>query len=500
MTSLPAPRRSCWVYEKKIFVHTPEFDVGCLAQVRLCHDQELDQGYVSIKMRLSLAGMDENQVVVLRVCPETVDMCTVKSTCDADTIPGQVTGMLRGVKEASEVSAFKLSLKTPGIVLVPSSLSTIRPAKAGDVNFDAFSRICQTKTINLYFDKRQFKQDDKLRLRAFASALRTRSLDAQPVNHTRANAGRGVRESDWTIFELSPSDPPPYRQLTPSADCVLGKRPRARGSSTSEIEPTACAPPPWSPTDMADTPSGFNTPEQHRTLNNRTTLGGASSPSTCSPTLIRPTIFTCEKAGEQARLTVHHVQNILDDVPDDIVREILKQPRYQRLQQQAALESPAPLSSPVTPASIENILKNHLDRYVAERLDGLTRSAFKSLTQQRLHRIVETQLPLAADLVLNGAIEAYRDQFYEDCRANEASLLEIVEDGRLRLRETVDECEVEVKESIEEQMSKLEDQSAKVDGEVKEQLSELVYWSGKLASEVPKTKGNASQEVRSRSV
>lgn len=199
-------------------------------------------------------------------------------------------------------------------------------------------------------------------------------------------------------------------------------------------------------------------------------------------------------------MTILHVKKLLDNFPDDIVCGILRQPRYQRLSQEAALGSPAASSSPITLASIENIVENRLDRYVAERLDGLTRSAFKSLTQQRLHRIVEAQLPLAADLILNGAIESYRDQFYEDCKVNEASLLEIVDDGRVRLREAAGECENEVKESVEKQISRLEDQRAKVDGEVKCQLAELVYWSGTLASEVPKTKGNTSQEARSRSV
>jgi hypothetical protein len=73
----------------------------------VCHNRKLGQGYVSINMRLSLADMDENQVIKLRVCPEMVHMCSVKSACDG-SIPDQVVSMLRAVKEASEVSAFKL--------------------------------------------------------------------------------------------------------------------------------------------------------------------------------------------------------------------------------------------------------------------------------------------------------------------------------------------------------------------------------------------------------
>lgn len=95
------------------------------------------------------------------------------------------------------------------------------------------------------------------------------------------------------------------------------------------------------------------------------------------------------------------------------------------------------------------------------------------------------------------AIESYRDQFHEDCKINEANLLEIVDDGRVRLREAADECD---KESVEKQISMLEDQSAKVGGEVKSYLAELVYWSGTLASEASRITGSGSQEVRSKSV
>ena len=113
---------------------------------------------------------------------------------------------------------------------------------------------------------------------------------------------------------------------------------------------------------------------------------------------------------------------------------------------------------------------------------------------------METQLPLTANLIFNGAIESYRDQSYEDCKINEASLLEIVNDGRVRLRETADECEIEVKESVEKQISRLEDQGAKVTDEVNIHLAELVYWSGTPASEASKTTGNRSQEAKSKSV
>jgi hypothetical protein len=68
-------------------------------------------------MRLSLADMDGNQVIMLRVCPKMVHICSVMSTCD-DSKPDQVVSMLRGVKEASEVFAFELHLNAPDVVLI----------------------------------------------------------------------------------------------------------------------------------------------------------------------------------------------------------------------------------------------------------------------------------------------------------------------------------------------------------------------------------------------
>jgi hypothetical protein len=200
-------------------------------------------------------------------------------------------------------------------------------------------------------------------------------------------------------------------------------------------------------------------------------------------------------------LTIQHVLKSLGDIPDNIVREVFKQPRYQRLLQEAALDDPAASSLPVTLTSIEKIVEDRVDRLVTERLADLTKSAFKTHTKQQVHRIVQAQLPLAAELVLKETIGDWQDQFYEDCKANEANLLEIVDDGRLRLRETVDECETEVKESIEGQLSRFGEQVAKVDSEVKEQVAEALYWTGKIESGIYERKGNASQEViRSRSV
>lgn len=249
--------------------------------------------------------MDAKQVIILRICPKSVDMCTVKLTCETGTVSEQVISMLRRVRGASEVSKMRLTLKEPGVVLVPSGLSVIRPAEGGNISYNAFSRICQAKQIVLYFDKRQFNQDDSFCLRAFANALRSRSIEARPLDYTRFNSGHGVRERDWTVFEQSTSDPPAYRPLSPSANRVLGKRLRGGGRpSASTVSPLYQLPdhhppPAWSATEVASTDTEIDSRKRHNTVHNSTTFARAGTLSN-SPSSIRPTIFMQETRQQQA--------------------------------------------------------------------------------------------------------------------------------------------------------------------------------------------------------
>lgn len=175
-----------WYLNKIALVHAPEFDVGCLARLRVGYNQSNNQGSLSIKIALKLAGFHSgSQVLTLSISPGKIDRLTVKSTSDDSLIPARMFDKLRGVTDASTVSTCILRLNATGIVLVPAGVTTLlTPADPSDEDFFAFSRICRTETIHLHFFKKQFVNDDLLRLRSFAISLLSRSLSETPLNHT----------------------------------------------------------------------------------------------------------------------------------------------------------------------------------------------------------------------------------------------------------------------------------------------------------------------------
>jgi hypothetical protein len=104
-----------WFLNKTALVHAPEFDVGCLARLRVGYNQSLNQGSLSIKIVLKLAGFHSgSQVLTLSIPPEKVDRLTVTSISDESLIPARMLDKLRGVTDASTVSTCILCLNATG--------------------------------------------------------------------------------------------------------------------------------------------------------------------------------------------------------------------------------------------------------------------------------------------------------------------------------------------------------------------------------------------------
>jgi hypothetical protein len=253
---------------KAVLIHEPHHDVSCRARVRIDHHQSDRQGLLSISVKLALVGFGR-PVLRLNVAPEMVEKCRVISSSNADLIPTRMLSMLRGVTNASAVVTLMLDLNATGLVLVPPHVTTttVSPAQQSDVAaFRAFAMICRSKSILLHFSKSQIPNDDLSRLRAFASALRTHSVDAAPFDYTGLNAGRGVQEKDWTLFDQT-LNPPPYCRNV-STNQVLGKRCRDKSSpcDPSLDKPAAPSSPPlsWSPTEV-------NTPTQSNIITDAST-------------------------------------------------------------------------------------------------------------------------------------------------------------------------------------------------------------------------------------
>ncbi|TIA44626.1 hypothetical protein D6C77_10800, partial [Aureobasidium pullulans] len=208
--------------------------------------------------------------------------------------------------------------------------------------------------------------------------------------------------------------------------------------------------------------------------------------STCSPTSIRPTVFTRGTRFEQEnRLKAERVRRMLEDVPDHLVREMLKAPRYQNLLATQPRSQPevdlqgSHGSEPIAVAQVESIVEGYMDRYIKGCFNALTKDAFKAHARQRLDHLVETGLPVAAELFLSGAVEKHRDQFYEDCRIFESHLHETVEEGRTELLAKANECSTEIEELAQKRIMELQDQGGEVGLLVFEQIEKLEHWSSK---------------------
>lgn len=187
------------------------------------------------------------------------------------------------------------------------------------------------------------------------------------------------------------------------------------------------------------------------------------------------------------------LQRQLKGVPDDLVREALAGSGHQHLLAPATLVGPNTLSkgtnslndlpSPLkAPAATEDAaMVARVDRIIEQRLDKLTKDAFKSLTQRRLHALVELQLPVAAELFLNGAVADHRDQFYEDCKTNEVTVREHIDEGITEIRDVTNECTKELSDMTQQCMDSLDEHSKKLDASAEQELEKMKRWFGELA-------------------
>jgi hypothetical protein len=177
---------------------------------------------------------------------------------------------------------------------------------------------------------------------------------------------------------------------------------------------------------------------------------------------------------------------MLEALPNELVLEILSGSRVQDLLaiQQGPAQAETPFSSgQIAVTKVEQTVTGHMDtdKYTDESFNQRVKQAFKSLVHQRLDRLVHDQLPLAAELFFHSAVEDLRDKFYEDCKMNEASLRETVDEGCTTLHDETEKCTTEIHDLIQDRLDELEHQSNKFKITTGEQLARLGYWSNRFA-------------------
>lgn len=186
------------------------------------------------------------------------------------------------------------------------------------------------------------------------------------------------------------------------------------------------------------------------------------------------------------------LQRQLHGLPDDLLREVLTGSGHQHL----LIPAPPPASeklskdanrvqdgqtSSASSDAEEAAMVARVDKIIEQRLGKLTKDAFKSLTQRSLHALVESQLPVAAELFLNGAIADHRDRFYEECKTSEVNIREHVDEGITEVRDATNECTKEISELAQQCMDSLDEHSKSLDASAEQELSKLKRWFAELA-------------------
>ncbi|KAJ6191218.1 hypothetical protein N7519_001239 [Penicillium mononematosum] len=372
-----------------------------------------------------------------------------------------------------------------GIVLCPAGLESLIPANQGDLDFDAFAKICHSTSLYLYISQRQFADEELDQLEIFSNALR--SLQAEVFE----NARHGVVERDCGVFArwLNPN-PPPYpeecvsEQGDPPVYCkhfeqVIGKR-RTVPWSKSPDDKTRKRQVLTSPERLGPTsPEALGSPTE------------ANTPSTCSssPSSIRPTDFTLTSPpGHIKRNKLAHLVHALRGVSDEEIRKVLIQSGRRHLL--AIEESDLPSESEKVRFANVEMVERRLEQYVNDEIE------------RRLKRYVN-------DEIVDRAVNECYDQILDQHRTNAADVDEQVEDGKAEVcnaaNDYMKDLEEEVqkhKDKIEEQaqqcLNDIENRAIEVEMSAQEEIAKLKRWF-KASAQLDR-KSSTSHELGTRRV
>jgi hypothetical protein len=143
-------------------------------------------------------------------------------------------------------------------------------------------------------------------------------------------------------------------------------------------------------------------------------------------------------------------------------------------------------SEKVSFAKVE-VIERHLKRYVDKMIERRLKSH-------------------VVDVIVDSAVSECRDQFFDECKTNEAEFHEQVDDGNSEVRNTANECMKEMNEQaqkymreIEEQaqqcMNDIEDQGVEVEMSAKEKVTKLKRWFNASAQSLLDSKPSPSHEL-----
>ncbi|KAB8262610.1 hypothetical protein BDV32DRAFT_21130 [Aspergillus pseudonomiae] len=426
-----------WVFNKAVIVHSPGLDVSCRASLRIFHDKTAGRGSITLSITADLANPRVRAQVRLNIPPERVEKCTLhKTSNDGLCSPSLVPTIPAHVTNVSAVSTLSLTLGTIGIVFCPSETESLSPATPADLNFHSFAKICRSESLRIHFARRQCVNKELDKLESFCQALRGRSLEAEPFDHARHR----MVQRDWHVFGL-PSDPPPYcqepvseqvKQVGPPPYCEESVseqvvRKRRRDSMPLDNEPRKIA--------LLSSPASRGSPTEPDTPS-------TFRPSPPSPSLIRPTHFTRTLSpGRKERNRLADLVHEFSSLSEDQVREVLIASGHAHL---LAMPNDVDSDLPSESASVsfakgELIKSRRLERYI--------------------DKIIKRHISPIVDEIVDSAVSNSRDQFFDECKMNEAEFREQVDDGNSEVRNVANECINEMKEEAQKHIHEIEEQA-----------------------------------------
>ncbi|GAB1207263.1 hypothetical protein APSETT445_005976 [Aspergillus pseudonomiae] len=165
-------------------------------------------------------------------------------------------------------------------------------------------------------------------------------------------------------------------------------------------------------------------------------------PSPPSPSLIRPTHFTRTLSpGRKERNRLADLVHEFSSLSEDQVREVLIASGHAHL---LAMPNDVDSDLPSESASVsfakgELIKSRRLERYI--------------------DKIIKRHISPIVDEIVDSAVSNSRDQFFDECKMNEAEFREQVDDGNSEVRNMANECINEMKEEAQKHIHEIEEQA-----------------------------------------
>ncbi|KAL5337631.1 hypothetical protein BJX70DRAFT_368793 [Aspergillus crustosus] len=424
------------ILKKAVLVSTHDREVLCSARLRIAHDENANQGSISLMIKADLTNLNSrSQLLTLNIPPASVEECVLARVSDDGLCSSHwIHKLPTSVTSVSDVSTLSLTFSTTGIVLCPSGIESLSPADPKDSNFRAFAKICKSKSLRLHFSTRQFVQGELDQLEKFSFALQIRSLQAESFNHAR----HGMVERDWRVFGLS-LDPPPYSEEPVSGQAAQVDPPLYPEETRSERAVGKRSRDQWSmpPDDDKRRRLRFPSPQL---------LGSPTEVNTPSPlslsASIRPTYFThVSSPARTERNRLARLEHELRGLSDDLICKLLiRIGRQHLLATPGDVDSDLPSESEkVTSGKVESI-ERRLERYVDVMIERRLESHF-------------------LDVFVDRAASECRDQIFDEYKTHEADFREQVDDGNSEIRLTANECTKEIKEQAQKYMHEIEEQA-----------------------------------------